>query len=200
VRVVAATLIGYLVGSLPTANGLARLQGIDLRSGGSRNPGANNARRLGGTSLFVVVLVVEALKGVVAVVIGMSLGGDWGAVFAGLGAVTGNVYNVWYRFRGGKGLAITLGILLAAWPTVLPLVGMVLGVTAAITRSTGLGTLLASVALFVAGLTWEQIGVGNAWGVQDLTTLLVLSIGIPLVVWQPHWRDASTWLRRAGPH
>ncbi len=198
-RVVAAALIGYLIGSLPTANGLAHLRGIDLRTGGSRNPGANNARRLGGTTLFIIVLVVEVLKGIMAVVIGRSLGGDWGAVFAGLGAVTGNVYNPWYRFHGGKGLAITLGILLAAWPTVVPLVAVVLGVVAAATRSSGIGTLAASVALFVAALTWEQIGVGNAWGVEDLSTLLVLGIGIPMIVWRPHWKDVRTRLRPADP-
>lgn len=197
--VVASGLIGYLIGSLPTANGLAGLRGIDLRTGGSGNPGANNARRLGGMALFTVVLVVEVLKGVLAVAIGIFLGGDWGAVFAGLGAVTGNVYNAWYRLRGGKGLAITLGVLLAAWPTVVPLVVVVLGVAAAVTRSTGIGALVASVTLFIAGLTWEQFEAGNAWGVEDLSTLLVLSIGIPLILWRPHWRDARTHLRPADP-
>jgi len=198
-NILASGLIGYLIGSLPTANGLAGLRGIDLRAGGSGNPGANNARRLGGMALFAIVLVVEVLKGVVAVVIGISLGGDWGAVFAGLGAVTGNVYNAWYRFRGGKGLAITLGVLLAAWPTVVPLVVVVLGVTAAITRSTGIGALVASVTLLAAGLTWEQIVDGNAWGVADPSAFLVIGIGIPLILWRPHWQDARARLRPVDP-
>jgi glycerol-3-phosphate acyltransferase PlsY len=194
-----AAVLGYLVGSLPTANGLARLRGINLLTGGSGNPGANNARRLGGMTLFFTVLVVEVLKGVLAVAVGMSLAGDWGAVLAGVGAAAGNVYNVWYRFRGGKGLAITLGVLLAAWPTVVPVVLLVLGVTAAITRSTGIGTLVTLVVLSVAGLTWEQLGLGNAWGVEDLSTLLVLGIGIPLILWKPHWRDARARLRAVAP-
>ncbi len=198
-RVVAAALLGYLIGSLPTANGLARLRGIDLLTGGSGNPGANNARRLGGMALFTAVLIVEVLKGILAVLVGMALAGDWGAVLAGIGAATGNVYNVWYRFRGGKGLAITLGILLAAWPTVVPVVLVVLGISAALSRSSGIGALVTLVCLFVAGLTWEQIGLGTAWGVDDLSTLLILSTGIPLILWKPHWMDARNHLRAHAP-
>ena len=195
----AATLIGYLIGSLPTANGLAGLRGIDLRTGGSGNPGANNARRLGGMTLFTAVLTVEVLKGILAVLIGMALAGDWGAVFAGVGAAAGNVYNVWYRFQGGKGLAISLGILLAAWPTVVPVVLVVLGLAAAISRSSGIGALVTLACLFVAGLTWNQTGLDNAWGVDDLSTLLILSVGIPLILWKPHWLDARNHLRAAAP-
>jgi glycerol-3-phosphate acyltransferase PlsY len=150
-------------------------------------------------TLFVAVLVVEVLKGVLAVAVGTSLAGDWGAVLAGVGAAAGNVYNVWYRFRGGKGLAITLGVLLAAWPTVVPLALLVLGVAAAISRSSGIGALVTLVAISVAGLTWEQLGIGNAWGVEDLSTLLVLGIGIPLILWKPHWRDARAHLRAVAP-
>lgn len=198
-KVAAAALLGYLIGSMPTANGLARLWEIDLRTGGSGNPGANNARRLGGMTLFSAVLLVEVLKGILAVLVGMALAGDWGAVFAGIGAATGNVYNVWYRFRGGKGLAITLGILLVAWPTVVPVVLVVLGVSAALSRSTGIGTLVTLACLFVAGLTWTQLGLGTAWGVDDLSTLLILSVGIPLILWKPHWLDARNRLRAAAP-
>jgi len=198
-RLLAAVLLGYLVGSLPTANALARLWGVDLRTGGSRNPGANNARRLGGLPLFLLVLVVEVGKGMLAVVVGLSLAGDPGAVVAGLGAVAGNVYNVWYSFRGGKGLAITLGVLIAVWPTVVPFALVILGVSAALTRSSGIGTLITLLALLVAALAWEPIGLGTAWGVEDLTLLFLLGIGIPLALWQRHFTDARARLRAAAP-
>ena len=198
-RILAAALLGYLVGSLPTANGLARLWAIDLRAGGSGNPGANNARRLGGLTLFVLVLLVEVLKGMLAVVLGLSLAGDPGAVIAGLAAVAGNVYNVWYSFHGGKGLAITLGVLLAAWPTVVPFLLVILGIAAVLTRSSGIGTLITLVCLLVAAPTWEWIGLGTAWGAEDLTTLLVLGIGIPATVWQRHLTDARAHLRAPAP-
>src|SRR3970282_2392782 len=139
--VVAAALAGYLIGSLPTANSLAGLWGVNLRTSGSGNPGANNARRLAGLTPFFLILGVEMGKGVLAVLVGHSLAGDLGAVTAGLGAAAGNVYNVWYWFGGGKGLAITLGILLAAWPTFVPFGLLIIGVSAAVTRSSGLGGL-----------------------------------------------------------
>ncbi|HLF42574.1 MAG TPA: glycerol-3-phosphate acyltransferase [Acidimicrobiia bacterium] len=191
----AAALLGYLIGSLPTANGLARLWGVDLRTSGSGNPGANNARRVGGLTLFLVVLVVEAGKGLLAVTVGLTLGGDLGAVSAGVGAAAGNVHNVWYSFRGGKGLGITLGVLLAAWPTVIPVVLVILAIAAAATRSSGIGALVTLACLFVAALTWEWTGLGTGWGVEDVTTLAVLGVGIPLVLWRRHWADAVARLK-----
>jgi glycerol-3-phosphate acyltransferase PlsY len=202
VRVLVAALLGYGIGSLPTANGLARLWGVNLRMSGSGNPGANNARRLGGLTLFLLVLLVEVAKGMAAVVVGLSMAGDLGAVIAGLGAVSGNVYNFWYSFHGGKGLGITLGVLLAAWPTVTPGALVILGIASAVTRSSGVGTLITLVCLVVATLTWERIGLGTAWGVEDLTTLLVLGLGIPLLLMRRHWADARARLRapaRLGP-
>jgi glycerol-3-phosphate acyltransferase PlsY len=199
VTILAAVLLGYLVGSLPTANGLARLWGVDLRTGGSRNPGANNARRLGGVTLFLVVLAVEVVKGIVAVIIGGSLAGDLGAVAAGLGAVTGNVYNVWYSFQGGKGLAITLGVLLAVWPTVVPFVLVILALAAALTRSSGIGTLITLICLLIAAATWETLGLGTAWGVEDLTLLLLVGLGVALALCQPHFKDARARLRAPAP-
>jgi len=195
VTVVAAALLGYLVGSLPTANALARLWGVDLRTGGSRNPGANNARRLGGLTLSLVVLVVEVVKGVAAVVIGWWLAGDPGAVAAGLGAITGNVYNVWYSFQGGKGLAITLEVLLGIWPTVVPFVLLILALAAALTRSSGIGTLITLVFLLTAAVTWETLGLGTAWGVEDLTLLPLVGAGVALVLFQRHFTDARARLR-----
>lgn len=109
-------LLGYLLGSIPTANGLARLRGVDLRSDGSGNPGANNARRLGGVWLGVAVLVFELGKGALAVLLGSNLPHSWGVVAVSLGAIAGNVFNPWYRFRGGQGLGITGGVLAAALP------------------------------------------------------------------------------------
>jgi len=188
--VLAAALLGYLIGSLPTANGLARLWGVDLRTSGSGNPGANNARRAGGLPLFFLVLTVEAGKGALAVLSGAYLAGDLGAVAAGVGAATGNVYNVWYSFRGGKGLGITLGVLLASWPTVVPVLLVILAIASVATRSSGIGALVTLASLFVAGLAWGWTGLGTGWGVEEMATLTVLGIGIPLVVWQRHWADA----------
>jgi len=186
----AAALIGYLIGSIPSAVWLGLSWGVDLRRGGSGNPGANNARRLGGNGLALLVLVVEMGKGAAAVSIGLVLADETGAVVAGLGAVAGNVYNLWYRFRGGKGLAITGGVLLALWPAVFPLVVVTIALASALTRSTGIGTLVTQGFLIVAALAWEGVGLANPWGVSDPSLLLPLVVGLCLMVSPRHWRDA----------
>lgn len=186
----AAVLLGYLVGSIPSAVWLGLLWGVDLRRGGTGNPGANNARRLGGNGLALLVLVVEMGKGAGAVSIGLLVAGETGSLLAGLGAVAGNVYNVWYRLRGGKGLGITGGVLLALWPAVFPLVVVTIALASALTRSTGIGTLVTEGFLIVAALAWEDVGLSNPWGLSDPGLLLPLVLGVCLIISPRHWRDA----------
>ncbi|MGH8949653.1 MAG: glycerol-3-phosphate acyltransferase, partial [Acidimicrobiia bacterium] len=141
-----AALAGYLIGSVPTAVWLGRLWGVDLLGDGSGNPGANNARRLGGYTLAVLILIIEIGKGLAAVVVGLVIGGESAALAAGVGAVAGNVYNVWHRFKGGKGLGISGGVILGLWPSVFPFVVVTLAVASALTRSTGIGSFVTLVA------------------------------------------------------
>lgn len=185
-----AALVGYLVGSLPTAGWLARLWGVNLHESGSRNPGANNARRLGGPVLGATVLLVEMSKGLVAVIAGMTLAGEPGAVAGGIGAVAGNVYNVWYRFRGGKGLGITAGVLAGAWPTVLlPL--LVLMLTIALpTRSSGLAAVTAIAVLNGSAFLWWALGWPTGSGLIPGPLLVVIAMGIGLTLWPKHRADS----------
>ncbi|MFZ0625001.1 MAG: glycerol-3-phosphate acyltransferase [Acidimicrobiia bacterium] len=192
-------LVGYAVGSLPTAGWLARLRGVDLRGSGSKNPGANNASRLGGPTLGLAVLVVEVGKGLLAVAIGHLMGGDVGAVACGVGAIGGNVYNVWYRFEGGKGLSITAGVLAGAWPTVLPFLLALLVVVTYLTRSSGRGTLATLGLLSVSSLLWGPLDLSTAWGIDDLTLLPVLGVGASLLLFQKHFYDARNPLRESAP-
>ena len=185
-----ALLGGYLIGSIPSAEWLGQLWGVDLRRDGSQNPGANNARRLGGMTLAAIVLAVEIIKGVGAVLIGFALAGDPGAAFAAVGAVTGNVYNVWYRFRGGKGLAISGGVLLALWPTVLVPVLAVLGASVLITWSSGRATLITVGLLIAMAVPWMSQGWPMAWGIEAGPLLLLVSIGLGVVLWQKHSQDS----------
>lgn len=195
--IVFAVVMGYLLGSLPTAEVIARLRGVDLRADGSGNPGANNARRLGGIGLAAAVLFVEMAKGAAAVVIADAIGSDQWAVAAGIGAVAGNVFNVFYGFAGGKGLGITGGVLIAAWPTVLgPALAVLIGAVA-ITRSSGAGTVVAIVGLNIFALLWVGQGWPTGWGVENNGQLLVLSLGISGLIWRKHWRDAR--FRRPSP-
>ncbi len=186
---VVAALIGYLLGSLPTAQTLGRLWGVDLRREGSTNPGANNARRLGGFGLAGMVLVVEAGKGVAAVFAGQALGGDVAAVAAGVGAVAGNVFNLWYGFQGGKGLGISAGVIATIWPAALAICVGVIVVSVAVTRSSGLSTIATIAALDVAGVAWLVFDWPNAWGIVQTELLVLLSIGITVIIWRKHWMD-----------
>lgn len=196
---VVALLVGYLIGSVPTAVWLGRLWGVDLRDGGSGNPGANNAMRLGGFKLALVVLAVEVVKGVSAVAVGSAIGGDPGAVAAGLGAIAGNVYNVWLGFHGGKGLGISGGVLLAVWPVMVPIALLVLVLTSALSRSSGKGTLIGLGVLIIGALTWDQLGWGDAWGVEDQRLLVVTALGISVILVRKHWYDARHPIRSPVP-
>ena len=193
--IVVAAVAGYLVGSLPTANGLAHLWGVDLRSSGSGNPGANNARRAGGMTLAALVLLVEIGKGIAAVMLGAMLAGDGGAVAAGVAAAAGNVYNMWYRFEGGKGLGISSGVVIGIWPAAFPILLAAIIISALITRSSGLASLTTFATIIILSLVWPALELPMVWGIEDQSLLPLLAGGLVLVLAPKHLRDARRSLR-----
>lgn len=116
-----ALVIGYLLGSIPFGLLLTRLAGKgDIRTMGSGNIGATNVLRTGSKWLALLTVVLDCLKATAAIFLSqLLLGRDTGA-FAATGALLGHVYPVWLRFRGGKGVATFLGVLIALlWPAAL---------------------------------------------------------------------------------
>ena len=113
-----AFVIGYLLGSIPFGLILTKIAGTqDLRSIGSGNIGATNVLRTGRKGLAAATLLLDALKGTVAVVITGYIAGPNAAMAAGLGAFLGHLFPVWLKFKGGKGVAVYIGILLGLfWP------------------------------------------------------------------------------------
>src|ERR1700756_2546948 len=111
-------VIGYLLGSIPFGLLLTKLAGTqDLRSIGSGSIGATNVLRTGRKGLAAATLLLDALKGTAAVVIGGYFGGPNAAMLAGLAAFLGHLFPVWLKFRGGKGVAVYIGILIGLfWP------------------------------------------------------------------------------------
>ena len=112
-------ILGYLLGSIPFGLLLTKSAGLgDIRDIGSGNIGATNVLRTGNKGLAAATLVLDALKGAAAVLIARALVYDENIVlFAGLAAVLGHLFPVWLGFKGGKGVAAGLGVLLAiAWP------------------------------------------------------------------------------------
>src|ERR1700712_597120 len=113
-----AIVIGYLLGSIPFGLLLTRFAGTqDLRSIGSGNIGATNVLRTGNKGLAAATLIGDMLKGTVAVVIAGTFGGPDAAMLAGLAAFLGHLFPVWLNFKGGKGVATYIGVLLGLfWP------------------------------------------------------------------------------------
>ena len=112
-----ALALGYLLGSIPFGLVLTRLAGKgDLRQIGSGNIGATNVLRTGSTWLAGLTLVLDCLKATATILIARSLWGAETATFAAAGAMIGHLYPVWLKFRGGKGVATFLGVLIALLP------------------------------------------------------------------------------------
>ena len=142
---VVAFLLGYLLGSIPFGLILTRLAGTkDLRSIGSGSIGATNVLRTGNKALAVGTLLGDALKGTLAVVIAGYYGGPNAAMLAAFGAFLGHLYPVWLKFRGGKGVATYIGVLIGLfWPAAVIFCLMWLA-TAFTTRYSSLSALIAA--------------------------------------------------------
>ncbi len=141
-----AAALGYLLGSIPFGLILTRMAGTqDLRSIGSGNIGATNVLRTGRKGLAAATLILDMLKGTAAVLIAGLSDGPNAAMLAALGAFLGHLFPVWIKFRGGKGVATYIGVLIGLfWPAAI-LFCVVWLATAAITRYSSLSALVASV-------------------------------------------------------
>ena len=139
-------IVGYFLGSIPFGLLLTKSAGTeDLRSIGSGSIGATNVLRTGRKGLAAATLLFDALKGTVAVLIAGYFGGPNAAMLAALGAFLGHLFPVWLKFRGGKGVAVYIGVLIGLfWPAALVFCLLWLA-TAATTRYSSLSALVASV-------------------------------------------------------
>ncbi|WP_297778821.1 glycerol-3-phosphate 1-O-acyltransferase PlsY [uncultured Roseovarius sp.] len=138
-------VIGYLLGSIPFGMVLARVMGLgNLREIGSGNIGATNVLRTGNKTAAALTLLLDGGKGAVAVLLARAMAGEDAAQLAALASFVGHCYPVWLGFRGGKGVATFLGILLAlAWPVGLASCATWL-VTALVTRVSSKAAIMAA--------------------------------------------------------
>jgi glycerol-3-phosphate acyltransferase PlsY len=155
VALLLALAFGYLCGSIPFGLILTKLAGTqDLRSIGSGNIGATNVLRTGRKGLAVATLIGDMLKGTVAVIVAGQIAGPNAAIAAGLGAFLGHLFPIWLRFKGGKGVATYIGLLLGLfWPAALAFCAVWLAV-AFVSRYSSLSALVAS-ALTPIGLYFD---------------------------------------------
>jgi glycerol-3-phosphate acyltransferase PlsY len=177
-----ALIAGYLIGSLSFAVIVSRAMRLeDPRTYGSRNPGATNVLRSGNKPAAVITLALDALKGFAAVLLAAWLGKrydvsgdalDWSTALAGLGAFLGHLWPLYFRFRGGKGVATAAGVLfgLNPWLGLATLATWV--VIAAFFRYSSLASLVSAVfAPFYQLLIW---GVGPEAAIVTLMSLLLV--------------------------
>lgn len=179
---------GYLAGSVPFGMIVARLFRLgDLRKIGSGNIGATNVLRTGNRTAAALTLLLDALKGAVPVWIFLGLWGDLAGQLAGLGAFLGHCFPVWLRFRGGKGVATWLGIMLALHPPSFAATGLTWLAAAWLTRISSAGALAAAASgplwLILFG-RWEAV---------------LLAIVLGTLVWIRHHANIRRLLRGEEP-
>ncbi|CAD5108531.1 glycerol-3-phosphate 1-O-acyltransferase PlsY [Zestomonas carbonaria] len=167
-------ILAYLLGSLSFAILLSRLSGgPDPRASGSGNPGATNMLRVAGRKLAILTLLGDLLKGLLPVLAAALFGlGVQQQAWIGLAAVVGHLYPLYFRFRGGKGVATAAGVLLGIYPPAALLAICAWLLVFGLTRTSSLAALIAT-PLSLPLLAWQQAG-----------ALLPMTVLTGLIVWR----------------
>lgn len=172
-------LLGYLLGAIPFGLLLTRAAGLgDIRKVGSGNIGATNVLRTGNKSLAAATLVLDALKGTAGVLLPATFFGGDAGLWGGLAAFLGHLFPIWLGFKGGKGVATYIGVLLgAAWPLALVFCGVWL-LIALVLRYSSLAALTASVVTPAAA--W--LGIAGTATPADGLALVTLSMTLLVLI------------------
>lgn len=192
VRLLVAAGAGYLVGTVPSADLAARAasrrapaDALDLRAAGSGNPGAANVLKVLGPGWGYAVMGADIAKGAAACAVGRGVAGDAGAHVAGTAAVTGHCWPAWNGFRGGKGVAASVGQCLATFPAYFPIDLAVAGLTSASPRwrqRARVTTAVASACWIAGGVVWWRRRWPNLWGPAPTAALPVAAAASSAVI------------------
>ncbi|MDQ3462413.1 MAG: glycerol-3-phosphate acyltransferase [Actinomycetota bacterium] len=199
-RLAAAATLGYLMGTAPSADLACRLAGggaTDLRAVGSRNPGANNVGKLLGKRWGYGVMAADIAKGALACGAGRAVAGPDGSHVAGVGAVVGHCYPLWSGFRGGKGVATSVGQCAATFPVWSVVDLLVAWAAAEAPRRRWYGsvddarwwrrrhvgaTVVSSSAWVAASTLWWRRGWPNLWGPRPSAALPLAAAATSAVI------------------
>lgn len=187
--VLASATVGYAAGLFPSAEVATRLATrgqVDLRTAGSGNPGAANAGAVLGARWGWGVMAADIAKGAAAARLGRRLAGDAGQHVGAVGAVVGHCYPVTHGFRGGKGVACSVGQCLATFPAYLPLdLGVAAAVAAGPWKHRAFAATTAASAVWIAAATlWWRRGWSNGWGGPATANLPLAAIASSAVITQ----------------
>jgi glycerol-3-phosphate acyltransferase PlsY len=202
-------LLAYLLGSIPFGLLVARSQGVDLRAHGSGNIGATNVWRVMGKKWGLVTFFADAAKGWLAVVLAMMFARHWwlhealphghehvalvdaGHVgFVGIGAaiacILGHNFPVWLKFKGGKGVATSLGVIFGMMPLVSLIVLGIWVVVLKASRFVSLASLIAAVSLPIVVIVLMILGPAHGWAAVDSWAYFYFSVAAALMVVRRH--------------
>lgn len=149
-------ILGYLIGSIPTALIVSKTKNIDIRQHGSGNIGGTNTFRVLGKKAGYLVSSIDILKGVVPTLIGYLYGGELYAVFAGVPASIGHSYSIYVKFKGGKSVATSAGIMLVLNPIALLFAVAVFALTLFITKYVSLSSMIAASSIVIFLMLFED--------------------------------------------
>lgn len=172
---VIVALIAYIIGSFSSSYVLGKvLKKTDIRAYGSGNAGATNAVRVFGKKIGALAFILDVLKGVLAVYIGNMLLGYNGKLIAGFFVVAGHNWPIFLRFRGGKGIATSFGILLSIhWPTAIAIL-LVFIVVAVISRYISLSSIASAIVAPIAVIIMKKPFDTNFFVMTSLLAILAI--------------------------
>ena len=178
-----AYLLAYLIGGIPTSVIAGKLKGIDITKHGSGNAGATNALRVLGTKIGVTVMLLDAFKGVVAILVGRwvinYLGYNSDQIYditLGVTAILGHVFSIYLKFKGGKGVATAAGVYaLLSWQTMLIALCAFI-IVVAISRYVSLGSIIAATVLVISQLIMNYLNDFKQLPILILTVFVALFI------------------------
>ncbi len=184
--VVAALAVGYLLGTFPTAVLVTRAAtrgSVDIRAAGTGNPGGVNTAQVVGKAWGAIVIAIDVLKGFGAGLLGWVIAGPVGAYAAATAAIAGHIWPVWFRFRGGKGVATSAGAVIAVFPAFFPLDALAAAFGALTLRNAERAMQLSNTVWVVAAFVWWLAALPNWWGPNPTVALPVSqTVGAAMIV------------------
>lgn len=186
---------GYLIGTISSADIAAKLAtkgSVNLRSEGTGNPGGANAAVVLGKRWGYGVMIADIAKGALASAAGGRIAGDLGRHVAASAAVTGHCYPVWTRFRGGKGVATSIGQCASTFPAYFPadfLIGTAVAAKSKSPQRSFQATAAASSVWVGAGIVWSKKGLPNLWGPTPSAALPAANAFSSAVILSRFWAD-----------
>lgn len=144
--VILSAVIAYLLGSISPSTLIARRHGVNIKKAGSGNAGTTNTLRVLGAKAALATLIIDIGKGIAAVAAGYLLAGHLGAMVSAPAAFAGHCWPVYYKFRGGKGVAVAFGVLVALNPKIGFALLLICVLSVLITRRVSFGSIIAAIA------------------------------------------------------